>query len=210
MYSGLARAIADLSMTASVSRRNLRESLVKAANKRILEGGIASLSLRKLAKDTGVTTMATYHHFRNKEALLVQIAVNGYTELAELMKKEAAAASTPREAVRRIVRVYFRFALKKPNIYHLMFGREIQGKPHIPEFKKAANESFYIMANAIKAHLDDSEHDVDADAVGLSFWCTLHGLVCLVTDGTILYQSQTDEKIERLIDRAVKGLFFFH
>jgi hypothetical protein len=36
----------------------------------------------------------------------------------------------------------------------------------------------------------------------------LHGLVCLVTDGTILYKSRSEEKVERLIQQAVRGLFY--
>lgn len=194
----------------SKDKRNLREELISAAEKRIQEGGLAALSLRKLAGDTGVTTMATYHYFANREALLVQIAMNGFAELSQMMFEASATAKTSRDAVTGIMRAYFRFALAKPNIYHLMFGQEIQGKQLIPEFKMAANKSFYIMADAIKSHLDDGENDVEADAVGISFWGTLHGLVCLVTDGTILYKSRTDEKLERLIDQAVKGLFYFH
>ena len=191
-------------------KRNLREDLLVAAEKRIQEGGIGALSLRKLAQDSGVTTMATYHHFANKEALLVEIAVNGFNELAKAMSDASSAAASPQEAVTGIMRAYFRFALEKPDIYHLMFGREIQGKQDIPEFKDAASHSFYIMADAIKAHLDNSGHEVDADPVGLSFWGTLHGLACLVTDGTILYRSQSEEKLERLIEQAVKGLFYIY
>ena len=191
-------------------KRNLREDLLEAAVNRIQEGGIGALSLRKLAQDTGVTTMATYHHFANKEALLVQIAVVGFGELSEGMQRASDAASSPKEAVKDIMRAYFNFALEKPDIYHLMFGREIQGKPLIPEFKAAANKAFYIMAGAIKSHMDVRGHEVDVDAVGLSFWGTLHGLVCLVTDGTILYKSRSEEKLERLIDRAVKGLFYIY
>jgi AcrR family transcriptional regulator len=197
-------------MVATRKKRNLRAELLKAAENRIQKGGIGALSLRKLAQDTGVTTMATYHHFANKEALLVQIAVDGFGELAQAMQDASESASTPKEAVKGIMRAYFHFALEKPDIYHLMFGQEIQGKPLINDYKTAANRSFYIMADAIKSHLDASGHEVDADAVGLSFWGTLHGLVCLVTDGTILYKSRTEEKLERLIDRAVKGLFFIH
>lgn len=191
-------------------KRNLRADLIEAAQKRIQEGGIGALSLRKLARDSGVTTMATYHHFANKEALLVEIAVNGFAELAEGMRHASDQAASPKEAVTGIMRAYFRFALKKPDIYHLMFGREIQGKPLIPKFKEAATHSFYIMADAIKTHLDNGEHQIDRDAVGVSFWGTLHGLVCLVTDGTILYRSRSEEKLEHLIEQAVKGLFYFY
>jgi len=194
----------------AMQKRNLKNKLLKAAEKRIQGGGIGALSLRKLAKDAGVTTMATYHHFANKEALLIEIAIKGFDELAEDMSEASIKATSPKQAVTGIMRAYFRFALEKPDIYHLMFGREIQGKQLIPGFKKAANRSFYIMADAIKDHLDNSGHKVDADAVGLSFWGTLHGLVCLVTDGTILFRSQSKEKLERLIDQAVKGLFYIY
>jgi AcrR family transcriptional regulator len=189
-------------------KRNLRQVLIKAAEKRIQKGGLAALSLRNLATDCDVTTMATYHHFANKEALLVQIAINGFDELGKAMSAASDAASSPQEALTGIMRAYFRFALAKPDIYHLMFGRKIEGKAFIPDFKSAASRSFYIMAGAIKRHLDNSEKEVDADAVGLSFWGTLHGLVCLVSDGTILYKSQSEEKVERLIEQAVRGLFF--
>jgi hypothetical protein len=50
--------------------------------------------------------------------------------------------------------------------------------------------------------------EVDTDAVGLFFWGTLHGLVCMVTDGAILYKSRSEEKVERLIEQAFRGLFY--
>jgi AcrR family transcriptional regulator len=189
-------------------RRNLKNDLLKAAEKRINEGGIGALSLRKLAKDTGVTTMATYHHFANKEALLVQIAISGFARLSEMMMKDCSADAGLDQNVKAIMRGYFKFALQNPYVYHLMFGQEIQAKPTIPEFKEASSKSFYLMANSIRKYLEDSGHEVDVDAVGMSFWGTLHGLVCLVTDGTILYKSRTDEKLELLIDQATKGLFY--
>ncbi len=137
-----------------------------------------------------------------------QIAIKGFDELGQAMSKASGAASSPQEALTGIMRAYFRFALAKPDIYHLMFGPAIEGKPLIPEFKTAASRSFYVMADAIKEHLGDTVPKVDADAVGLSFWGTLHGLVCLVTDGTILYKSRSEEKVERLIQQAVRGLFY--
>jgi len=196
--------------TQNKRRGNLKEDLLKAAEKRINEGGIGALSLRNLAKDTGVTTMATYHHFVNKEALLVQIAVNGFAELSEMMIMDCSNDATPAENVKAIMRRYFKFALANPHVYHLMFGQEIQAKPTIPEFKEAARKSFYLMANTLKKHLDADGHEVDADAVGMSFWGTLHGLVCLVTDGTILYKSRSDEKLEQLIEQATKGIFYLN
>jgi len=187
---------------------SLKDRLIEAAETRIQENGIDKLSLRKLANDVGVSTMATYHHFENKQALLVHIAMNGYVELSSAMEDAVRIAPDPQSAVKAMMRIYFQFAFDKPDIYRLMFGREIENKRQIPEFKEASLSSFYIMANAVKSLIEAGDHDVDAETIGLSFWATMHGLVGLVADGNILYESESEEKIERLLDQAVRGLFF--
>ena len=84
-------------------RSNLKQDLLAAAEKRIHEGGLEALSLRKLASDVGVTTMATYHHFANKKALLVQIAINGFNDLERRVSAAVAKADSPADAVDRIM-----------------------------------------------------------------------------------------------------------
>ncbi|MEM8562003.1 MAG: TetR/AcrR family transcriptional regulator [Pseudomonadota bacterium] len=190
-------------------RPDLRAELLEAAEKRVKEGGVSSLSLRNLAADVGVTTMATYHHFANKEALLVQIAINGYEELTAMMVADLSDDASPNENVKSIMRGYFKYALNNLSVYHLMFGQEIQGKQTIPEFKEAASKNFYIWASALAKHLEDMDHEVDVDDVGIAFWALLHGLVCLVSDGTILFKAGNDKtKINKLIDRAERGLYY--
>ena len=198
-------------MVAARKKKNLRNELVKAAKKRISDGGIKALSLRKIAQDAGVTTMATYHYFANKNELLVQIAIDGFDELAEAMRKASDVSASSQQVLEGIMRAYFDFALDKPDIYQLMFGSEIEGKRQIPEYEEAAAHSFYIMVEGIRPLLDEKGHEVDVDAVGVSFWGTLHGLVCLASDQTILCKSITgEESLEDLINRAARGLFHIH
>jgi AcrR family transcriptional regulator len=55
------------------SRRRIpltRERVLQAAIRRADEGGIESLSMRKLGQELGVEAMALYHHFANKEDLI--------------------------------------------------------------------------------------------------------------------------------------------
>jgi AcrR family transcriptional regulator len=47
-----------------------RERVVQTAIRRADEGGIESLSMRKLGQELGVEAMALYHHFANKEDLI--------------------------------------------------------------------------------------------------------------------------------------------
>jgi len=47
-----------------------RERVLQTAIKRADQGGIASLSMRKLGQELGVEAMALYYHFRNKDEVL--------------------------------------------------------------------------------------------------------------------------------------------
>ncbi len=189
-------------------RTNLKQDLIEAAEQRIDDGGLNALSLRKLANDVGVTTMASYHHFANKQALLVQVAINGFGDLEQRISQAMEETSTPAEAVDRMMLAYYKFARERPHVYHLMFGQEInEEKQTMPEFKQAAQRGFYILARAIKIHMDQSGHELDSDAVGLCLWAILHGRVCLATEGSVLDDTRPDQKVKNLFDEAIKNLF---
>jgi len=189
-------------------RSNLKQDLLEAAEKRIHEGGLEALSLRKLASDVGVTTMATYHHFANKKALLVQVAINGFNDFEQRISTAVDGAKSPADAVDRIMQAYYAFARERPHVYHLMFGQEIyKEKQTIPEFKQAAQHGFYVMARAVKIHMDRSGHEIDPDAIGLCLWAILHGRVCLATEGSVLDETRPDVQIKNLLDDAIKDLF---
>ena len=53
---------------------NLKEALLQAARARLAETAEADLSLRDLAARVGVSVNATYRHFANKDAMLMELA----------------------------------------------------------------------------------------------------------------------------------------
>ena len=50
------------------------KELIRSAALRLLEReGPEGVSMRRVAKQVGITPMAIYHHFRNRDALLVAV-----------------------------------------------------------------------------------------------------------------------------------------
>jgi len=188
-------------------KKNLREKLLDVAEQSIRADGVSALSLRKLAKSTGVSTMATYHHFANKDEIFVQVAILGYQHLMREIASQSDDANSPEDEIRAVARGYIKFALNEPNLYQLVFGHHIRGKALFPELKKAGQDAFAIFASVIQKNLEaDGQDNIDRNAVGITFWATLHGLVSLVQDGVIFYHSKTEDKIELLINQAVSTL----
>ena len=61
---------------------DLHEEILCAACRLLEENNIASLSLRAIAKQVGVSHTAPYRHFKDKESLLAGIAGLGFDRLA--------------------------------------------------------------------------------------------------------------------------------
>src|ERR1700678_1614444 len=62
---------------------DLRNALRQAARSILEEEGLGALSLRAVARKAGVSHAAPYRHFPNHEALLVELALEGFAELQE-------------------------------------------------------------------------------------------------------------------------------
>lgn len=71
---------------------NLHDALLDQAVKIIGENGVEGLSLRKAAKDLGVSHAAPMRHFKSKADLLSAIVRNAYQEMTKSILDELASA----------------------------------------------------------------------------------------------------------------------
>ena len=71
---------------------NLREALLKAAEKALETGGAQSISLRELSRELGVSHTSPRRHFADKQALLDALALRGFARFGEILGRAAAQA----------------------------------------------------------------------------------------------------------------------
>src|SRR3546814_1988389 len=62
---------------------NLREALIRAALDLIAEKGPAGFTFAEAARWAGVSSAAPYRHYRDREALLADVARRGFEQFAE-------------------------------------------------------------------------------------------------------------------------------
>ena len=100
--------------TSSYHHGNLREALLQEAILCIRRAGVENLSLRALARNTGVSQTAPYRHFTDKNALLAELATQAFNELADstaaLIRPQQSAAANMQLAGE----AYLRYALQNP------------------------------------------------------------------------------------------------
>ena len=152
---------------------NLRSALLESA-RGILEEGASDLSLRAVARRAGVSHAAPYRHFPNHEALLVELAKEGFVELREEIVSAAAQKAVESDRIANIGAAYMRFAAKRPALARLMFGPQLPNRDNFPELTAAAD--------AIGNEIGNALHDA---ALGLAVWAAVHGLAMLILENVI-------------------------
>jgi AcrR family transcriptional regulator len=166
----------------------LRRALVETALTVIEQEGVGALSLRDLARRLGVSHAAPGHHFKDRTALLVEIAREGYARFAAALAAAAEAAPGADDAMARVGRAYVEFALAHPAVFRVMFGREISELADPPpDLAEAALRSYDVLLGGVEralAALPPKERP-PAEQVAFAAWSTVHGAAMLWLDGPL-------------------------
>lgn len=159
------------------------------------EGGLESLSLRRLAERVGVSQTALYHHFQDKQGLLCAMGEEGISRFDKAIQEGGMADQTPEARFEHFITTYVRFALTYPELYELMFGRTTWRGGTTPSFEQAARSSFRTYAEMV-ATLQASGHlssGLNALRLAQVIWGTLHGLCRMHNDGLLFSPGDVEE-----------------
>ena len=179
---------------------NLKSALVEQAISLLENEGLKALSLRRVARETGVSQAAPYSHFKDKRALLVAVASEGYKRFGARMRKEA--ESNPKHYTVSLGKGYVFFALENPALFHLMFGGELSENLDLGALDKEAHESYQLLVDGVAKHPFGGTVDT---AVA---WSLVHGLATLLLNknfGPKDYGfTQMDSFVEHVLNTSLK------
>jgi AcrR family transcriptional regulator len=153
---------------------DLRNALLTAARQILEEQSLADLSLRAVARRAGVSHAAPYRHFPNHEALLVELATEGFIELRDDIRNAAAGAGAESDRIAKIGSAYMGFVVRRPEVASLMFGPQLPNREAYPALGEVAD----AIGNEIGVGLHDQ-------ALGLAVWASVHGLAMLILRNVI-------------------------
>ncbi len=164
---------------------NLREALINAALELIGEKGHAGFTFADAARLAGVSPAAPYRHFRDRDALMADVARRGFEQFeAVLTKAWNNGAPDPLRALRQLGQAYLAFARDEPAYYASMFEAGIPPGTD-PALLQAGDRVFAILrqaAEAIATKLPEQGRP-PALMIALHIWSLAHGIASLFGRG---------------------------
>jgi AcrR family transcriptional regulator len=151
---------------------DLPRALLDAAIQAILEVGPAAVSLRDLARRTGVSHAAPAHHFGDKAGLLTAVAADGFRRLAATLREAYEATGSFLE----VGVAYVRFAVTHRAHFEVMFRPELYrtDDPELVRARDAARALLYPPAAEAA-----NEGGADGVRAAVAAWSLVHGLATL-------------------------------
>lgn len=185
---------------------DLRSALIAAAGEMLERDGPEAISFRAVARATGVSQTAPYNHFQSKEGLLATVAEAGFRDLEA--SQAAAAEMAPRGAdrVTALGLDYVRFALRRPQLYRLMFGVGVSDWYAHPEVLAAKGASFRPIQAALAEHLAAGGEPAPeaVETAAIAAWALVHGLAMLLIDRSLDPTKKAAGEAEVLVTRALR------
>ncbi len=182
---------------------DLRQSLIDHGLTLVAEVGINALSLRKLAERLGVSPPALYHHFKNKQDLLLAL---GEASIDRFEADMAVVISEENSTLADFVLAYVRFARDNPEQYELMLGRDNWLDVSDTNFHKRARDSFRGLGQLLLKLQSEGHIPANINALRLAqvAWATLHGLCRMYNDG-LAFSAETIEDIALYALSLIQG-----
>ncbi len=164
-----------------------RTKILASAVELYLTDGLDGFSMRRLAKDVGVTAPAIYRHYDGREAVLADVLREAHRVFSRYLY-DALGAPTPYERFSRAGEGFLNFVIEHPRWYEIMHtSLDNLGMEQLPadiEAMQAAIQQFWndrvrecMQAGVLK--------EGDQEEASLTMWAHAHGLVQLYRQGCV-------------------------
>ncbi len=196
----------------------VKENILDAALRLIVEEGFRNLSMRKIAARLGVTATTIYNYYHNIDELYFMIRMHGFELLHASLVQVNAVHADPRARIHELVRRYIAFGTEYPDYFDIMFidrtvpkykeciGTELEAVS-LAE-REMAHRSFFLAVETVNDFYAGDHEFTYADAYRetIRLWCEMTGVLSLrnsrlllevETDVTGLMEKLTEEILER-------------
>ena len=190
---------------------NLRQALIDAARALIGEKGPAGFTFAEAARAAGVSAAAPYRHFRDRDALMADVAAQGFGRFETVLAKAwNEGKPEPMIAFHNLGRAYLRFARTEHAYYSAMFESGLSPDA-TPELREAGDRAFNVLRQAAEtlcAQIPAGKRP-PVLMVSLHIWSIAHGVASLFgrgDQGRRRLPMDADELLESAVLVYLSGL----
>jgi AcrR family transcriptional regulator len=197
-----------MSDATTADKATTAEKIAAAALAILEREGAEAVSMRRVAEKVGITPMAIYHHFPDRQALLTFVTDREFAKLADHMRAQPSPA-TAEARLLQAMDYYLDYSFARPRVFDHVFSQQRQDARRFPDDFRAGrsptmNRVAEIVAEAMAGNIIRKD---DVWEVAMDLWAFAHGYVALYRSGRFaLDESEFRALFKRSFRRLIDGL----
>lgn len=189
------------------STQNLRDQILNVAQQLLSDKGYQNFSLRKVAREVGVSATSIYLHFEGKDDLIHTLMEKAIDHLNARLEEVSGRCSEPIIKLEALADEYVRFALQYPSEYQIIYSVNSDKMTRYPKEKfRKARKGYDIVIKTIEEGVEKGMMDETQPRIAAyTFWAQLHGIMAVVLSRRLDTRIDRDEFIRQAIDHILYG-----
>lgn len=188
-----------------------RQKILDVARKMISQQGLASVSMRKIGKKVGISQVAIYRHFADKNELIAQIIDKGYQRLVQNLQSAAAQSNNPAEFISNVIKVYVDFALADPNFFKaVMFSSSGPARKQVNSLSQGitrTRDTFRLVNKILEDGMAKGIfREGDSELLSQSIWMAVFGIASRLVLESELPKERKDLLVQNAVEIILYGL----
>ncbi len=191
-----------------MKRLTTAEKIRRAALKLFEHGGADAVSMRRVADAVGITPMAIYRHFPNREALLKRLSDDSFQAIAHEWEAQPRHPDVL-QRLQALMTPYLDYALRHPHLFDHAFSLRRDDARRFPEgFRERQSPTLTVIADAIAEGMQQKVlRQADPWDVAMTLWAHSHGLIALYRAGRFSYdEAQFRRFYLESLGRVIDGI----
>jgi AcrR family transcriptional regulator len=160
-------------------RAQRHQMIITAARELAEAEGWDAVTTRRLAERIEYSQPVLYSHFDGKDAIVRAVALQGFEELTERLRRARLGAGGPEPELEAVCRAYLDFAAAQPALYQAMFVMPTDVRFASEDSPTPLLAGFAEFVSALPPGTEQPELTAEVT------WSALHGIATLAATGRI-------------------------
>lgn len=165
-------------MSRAVTDSSKRTELLDAAARIVLDEGEAALTIRRLAREVGTSTMGVYTWFGGKPELMRALYREAFSRFDARLRAVAQTDDALGDLA-ALMRAYRSYALSEPALYEIMFGRSAVHFEPAEDDLALALGTFQILVDHVARAAQLVPMWCPPELAAAQLWAAIHGAVSI-------------------------------
>jgi len=190
-----------------------RNQILDAARTLLLEKGINSTTVNKIAKLSELSVGTIYFYYKSKEEIFAALQEEGLQYLFDDIKKKSKKSSGPRQKLNNMLYAYFNFSQEHKDYFdildYFLSAPEIIFPENFKyEIDQFGNRILDVIVDAVDEGIKKGIFkEIDSRKFAIMVWGNLHGLIHFKKlKTTILRGENIEDFIQFTIDSHINSL----